>query len=333
MESHQPKVCPRCGEPRILAPECPRCGVLYAKAEARAAQLAARAAPPPPVVEEPQALPALAFPEPERPPHLPAETLSWRGDLDDARDELRLHQFALPVALAVAWLLMQSSLPRALLRTFLSMWIHELGHAVSAWFCGFPAIPGPWFTPIWGERSNVVFVLLAASLGALIFRGYLSRSRVLMIAGATGLVLQFVCTVGLSISSARQLFTFGGDGGCLVIGSLLMVTLYAPRDSALRRGWLHWGYLVIGAVSFMDAFTEWWAARSNLELIPFGMNEGSGLSDPSVLADTYGWSEMDLVRRYTWLGLACLAVLAVVYAVGLRRTRAALRALERQHGA
>jgi hypothetical protein len=325
-------LCPRCGEPRILAPECPRCGVLYAKAQARAAQLAAKAAPPTPVPEEPQAPPALSFPEPERPPHLPPETLSWSGDLDDARNELRLHQFALPVALLVSWMLVQSPLLHFLLRTFLSMWIHELGHAVSAWFCGFPAIPGPWRTPIWPDRSHVVFVVLAASLGALIFRGYLTQRRGLMIAGATGLVLQFVCTVGLSVSSAQQLFTFGGDGGSLVFGSLLMATLYAPRDSALRRGWLHWGFLVIGAVSFMDTFSEWWAARSDLERIPFGMNEGVGLSDPSVLADTYGWSETQLVQRYTWLGLACLAVLAVVYAVGLRRTRAALRTLERQHG-
>ncbi|HEX8438800.1 hypothetical protein [Archangium sp.] len=329
-----PKACPRCGEPRILAPECPRCGVLYAKAEARAARLAPRPAPAQPATPalEPREPAPYSYAEPERPPHLPPEGLAWDGDLEDARLELRMRQFALPVALVVAWLLVNSPVGGRLVRIFLSMWIHELGHAVTAWFCGFSAIPGPWFTRISETRSTFVFLLLATSLGGLILRGAFTQRRSLVIAGATGLVLQFVGTGVLSLSKAIQLFTFGGDAGCLVLGSLLMATVYAPRDSALRRGWLHWGYLVIGAASFMDAFSQWWAARSDFERIPFGENEGVGLSDPSTLADVYGWSETELVQRYTWLGLACLAALAVLYTVGLLRARAELRALEHVPG-
>ncbi|QRK04454.1 hypothetical protein JQX13_29860 [Archangium violaceum] len=334
MESPRPKLCPRCGEPRILAPECPRCGVLYAKAEARAAQLATRSAPSAPALEEePQALAAFPLSEPERPPHLPPESSAWGGELEEARLELRLRQFALPVALVVAWLLVKSPLWGRLLRIFLSMWIHELGHAVTAWFCGFPSIPGPWVTRTGEVRSTFVFLVLAVLLGGLAFRGYLLRSRLLMIAGATGLVLQFVGTVVLAPSKARMLITFGGDGGCLVLGSLLMTTLYAPRDSALRRGWLHWGYLTIGAAAFMDAFEEWWAARTDFERIPFGEMEGVGLSDPSKLVDVYHWGELELIHRYNGLGLACLAALAVVYGVGLYRARAELRALEQPPGA
>ncbi len=319
MESPLPKACPRCGEPRILAPECPSCGVLYAKAEARAARLATQPAP-------------VSYAEPERPPHLPPEGLAWGGDLEDARLELRMRQFALPVALGMAWLLVNAPMGGSLVRVFLSMWVHELGHAVTAWFCGFPAIPGPWVTRISETRSTLLFLLLAASLGGLILRGWFTQRRSLMIAGATGLVLQFVGTGVLSPTKGIQLFTFGGDAGCLVIGSLLMATVYAPRESSLRRGWLHWGYLVIGATSFMDVFSEWWAARSDFERIAFGENEGVGLSDPSKLVDVYGWTETELVRRYTWLGLACLAALAVLYTVGLLRARAELRALEHVTG-
>lgn len=333
MESPLPKACPRCGEPRILAPECPRCGVLYARAEARAAQLAARAAPPAPAREEPLPPSPLPSAEPERPPHLPPGSPSWGGELEDARQELRLRLFALPAALLVAWLLVKSPLWGGLLRIFLSMWIHELGHAVTAWFCGFPAFPGPWVTRIWDERSHLVFLLLATALGGAIIRGYLTRSRLLMGAGATGLVLQFVGTMVLSPWKGQMLITFGGDGGCLVLGSLLMTTLYAPRESALRRGWLHWGYLAIGAAAFMDAFEQWWAARTDFERIPFGEMENVGLSDPSKLVDVYHWGELELIHRYNGLGLACLAALAVLYAVGLVRARAGLRALERQPGA
>lgn len=317
MENPLPRLCPRCGEPRILAPECPRCGVLYTKAEARAAQLAARPAPPTPV---PAPEPA-GFPAP-----FPPAGLSWRGDEKDARSELRVRLFALPVALLLAWLLVNAPLWGRLLRIFLSMWIHELGHAVTAWFCGFPSMPGPWVTRTGDERSTVVFLVLATLLTAMSLRGYLTRSRLLLVAGATGLVLQFVGTVVLSPWKGRMLVVFGGDAGCLVLGSLLMTTVYAHRDSKLRQGWLHWGYLTIGAAAFMDAFSQWWAARTDFERIPFGDIDGVGLSDPSRLVDVYGWGELELIQRYTWLGLACLAALAVLYAVQLNHARAGLRA-------
>lgn len=323
MESPLPKACPRCGEPRILAPECPRCGVLYARAEARAAQLATRAAPPAPAQEEP---PPPASPAgPGAPPFPSLAGAAWGGEPEDARRELRMRLFALPAALGVAWLLVKSPVWGGMLRIFLSMWVHELGHAVTAWFCGFPSMPGPWVTHTGEERSTVIFLMLATGLGGLIIRGYLTRGRVLMVAGATGLVLQFVGTMVLSPWKGQMLVTFGGDGGCLVLGSLLMTSLYARPDSALRRGQLHWGLLAIGAAAFMDAFEQWWAARTDFARIPFGQMENVGLSDPSKLVDVHHWGELQLIHRYNGLGLACLAALAVLYAVGLLRARSGLR--------
>ncbi|OJH40675.1 hypothetical protein BON30_06930 [Cystobacter ferrugineus] len=326
MESPPRPTCPRCGEPRILAPECPRCGVLYAKARARTA-------PTPLPDASVQVLPAALAPTVDGqgvPGDRPA--LTWHGDLEDARDELRLRLFALPVALLGMWLIASSQTGHFLLRTFLSMWLHELGHAMTAWFCGFPAIPGPWKTAVWETRTPLVFAGLAFLLMGLVFRGILLRSRLWVAAGALGLLLQFAGTVLGSPTTSRMLITFAGDGGNLVLGTLLMMTLYLPRESALRRGWLHWGYLIIGAASFVDAFHQWWGARTDFAMIPFGIQEGS-FSDPTVLVDQYGWDELMLIQRYTRLGLACLAVLALGYAVGLWRARAALRALEHPPGA
>ena len=319
------KVCPRCGEPRILAPECPQCGVLYAKAEARAAR-AASSEPAPVLATGP--VPAAPL---EPSPSL--EATGWTGDLEDARHELRLRLFALPGMLLVAWLLIHSPMWGRLMRIFLTMWVHELGHAVSAWFCGFPSIPGPWVTTTWDEPSLVVTALLATGFMTLVFRGFVTKQRVLVAAGATGLLLQFVGTGLLPFSSARQLIIFGGDGGQLVLGTLLLTTLYAPRESSLRQGWLHWGYMVIGAAAFTETFSQWWATRRDFSLIPFGSMEGVGLSDPSKLVEQYGWGELQLIHRYNALGLACLAGLALLYTVGVVRARAALQRLERRHGA
>ena len=132
---------------------------------------------------------------------------------------------------------------------------------------------------------------------------------------------QLFCTVALSEDRAKQLVVFMGDGGCLVLGTLLMLTVYAPEESALKRGWLRWGFLVIGAGAFADAFAQWWASRTDVDRIPFGMNEGAGLSDPSVLSETYGWSTEQIVGRYVALGCVCLFALAGVYVISMLRVR------------
>jgi hypothetical protein len=104
----------------------------------------------------------------------------------------------------------------------------------------------------------------------------------------------------------------------MILGTLLMLSLYARRESQLRVGWLRWGFLVIGAAAFADAFATWWAARSDYDAIPFGENEGRGLSDPTVLVFQQGFSIPGLVNSFVWLGFVCLAVLAVAYGLGLR---------------
>ncbi|WP_224248320.1 hypothetical protein [Hyalangium gracile] len=308
--------CPRCGAPRAPAPECPRCGVFYDKAEARAARVA--------LAEE--APPSFPPPEPEPPPHLPQETLRWEGAAEDARLELRIRTFAIPSALVLMWVLHSTGMGNRLLRIFLSMWIHELGHAVTAWLCGFLAFPGPWLTPVSMMRYPFLSALLAAGLVWLTWRGWKLRQRPQLIAGIVLLVLQCVGTLLIGRARAQSFVYFGGDAGCMVLGTLLMTTLYAGPDSALRKGGLRWGFLVIGAAAFTDAFQTWWRARSDLSAIPFGQFERGGLSDPSTLTESFGWSVDTLISRYVVLGVMCLVVLGMAYGVGVFRARAAVRA-------
>jgi hypothetical protein len=242
-------------------------------------------------------------------------------EVSEAQLEGRLRTWAIPVALAGAFLLVATGPGHFLVRVFLSMWVHEIGHATAAWLCGFPAFPGPWLTPMAQSRSGAFGFLVFAAIAAAAYWSWRVERRRLAVALGALLVLQLFCTLALSVDGAKQFVVFMGDGGCLVLGSLLMLTVYAPEESALKRGWLRWGFLGIGAASFADAFAQWWASRRNFDRIPFGMNEGVGLSDPSVLSETYRWSTDQIVGRYVALGCVCLAVIAIFYAFGRFRPR------------
>jgi hypothetical protein len=127
------------------------------------------------------------------------------------------------------------------------------------------------------------------------------------------LLLALLGTFALHPLSARQLIIFGGDGGCFVLGTVLMLTMYARAEHPVRHEHLRWAFLVFGALAFMDARATWFGG---VGAIPFGEDE-RGFSDPSVLTELYGWSVAKLVGRYEQLAKACFVVLAGAYAAGV----------------
>jgi hypothetical protein len=237
-------------------------------------------------------------------------------DIQDEQLELRLRRFGIPVALAVTWLLVKSGAGHFVVRIFCSMWIHELGHATAAWLCGYPALPVPWLTLTADSRSPLLVVVLLGGLAVGAFRLWRSERRLLAAGFAGAGAVQLACTLVLPADRAQQLIVFAGDGGAIFIGTLLMLTLYAPEGSAFRREWLRWGFLGIGAASFADVFEQWWSARHDPDQIPFGMNEGAGLSDPSRLSEEFGWTADQIVNRYVALGCLCLVVLTIAWVRG-----------------
>ena len=141
----------------------------------------------------------------------------------------------------------------------------------------------------------------------------------LLIVGVVLGVIQLVA-MNASIDDAQAWITFGGDGGAMILGTSLMMSFFVPK---LREHGLRWGLLVIGAgAGSIDTFATWWSARSDIDVIPFGEIEGVGLSDPSKLSEVCGWSTDQIVHRYVTLGVACLVVLAGVYAWQVRSARA-----------
>jgi hypothetical protein len=171
-----------------------------------------------------------------------------------------------------------------------------------------------WVTIHGDDRSWSVVLLLTA---AIVFGGFLAwkaeRWGWFCIAAAALILQLFFLSLPAYMDGA--LIVFGGDGGALVLATILMATFYAPRESAIYESWgLRWGLLVIGALAFMHVYVSW---SGPVENIPFGEIEGVNLSDPSLLTEMYGWSVLQLVDRYLRLATVCIVVLLALYVWGL----------------
>lgn len=228
---------------------------------------------------------------------------------NDALRELKCRILALPLALLVARLVAGTGLRMAV--GMLAMVMHESGHAIAAWLTGRWAVPLLWVTLHGEERSWWIVLALTA---AIVFGGFQAWKRERwgwVVAAGAVLILQLI----VLCLPAGALIVFFGDGGAMVLATILMATFYAPRECQLYKAWgLRWGLLVIGALSFMHVFLIW---TGPVEDLPFGEIEGVNLSDPSLLTDMYGWSVTQLVDRYVLLSTVCLVALLVLYAWGL----------------
>jgi hypothetical protein len=288
--------CPKCQfDHELQTTECLKCGIVFAPYLAPLDVAAKKAGLAVPVVQ------AAAL-SPSAPPTV----------RNDAPRELKYRVLALPLALIVARLVMGTGLRTAV--GMLAMVLHESGHAITAWLTGRWAVPTLWVTLHGEDRSWWIVLALTA---AIVFGGlqaWKARRWGWVCAAGAGLVLQLIF-LSLPTFTDEALIVFGGDGGAMVLATILMATFYAPRESALYKNWgLRWGLLAIGALTFMYVFRSW---SGPYEDIPFGEIEGVNLSDPSLLTDVYGWSVTQLVDRYLGLATVCLVALLALYVWGL----------------
>lgn len=228
---------------------------------------------------------------------------------NDALRELKGRILALPLALILARLVASTGLRIA--AAMLAMVLHESGHAIAAWLTGRWAVPLLWVTLHGEERSWCIVLGLTAGIVLGGFQAWKAERWGWVVAAGAVVILQLI----VLCLPAGALIVFCGDGGAMVLATVLMATFYAPRESALSKNWgLRCGLLVIGALSFMHVFLSW---TGRFEDIPFGEIEGVNLSDPSLLTEMYGWSVTQLVDRYVHLGTVCLLVLLELYVWGL----------------
>lgn len=242
--------------------------------------------------------------------------------VEDPALELKFCIAAIPAALLLG-VLFHVAAP-FLQRTFLGMPVHELGHAVSAWFTGHWAIPTLWKTLNGEERGFVMPLVLLGAIGWMMSRALREGDRALLALGAALIGLQAWGTLFISARSADALIVFGGDGIGMVLATALMCSFFFGKQTQLYKGSLRWGFLAIGAGAFVDMFSVWWAARRDFGRIPFGEQESAGASDALRLVDGFGWATEVMVHRYVALGVSCLVALAAVYAWGVWQARRAL---------
>lgn len=233
---------------------------------------------------------------------------------DESGQEWKLRAGSVPVALALALAFHSCSPGHFAQRTALTMPLHELGHAFTAWWCGFGAIPTLWKTLIPESRSVMPSLLAAGFTGFVLWRAWMSQQMALFGLGLALGVLLFAGTVASSTETATMAITFGGDAGAMILGSALMLCFFVGPSSRLRAGGLRFGLVGIGAAALVDTFATWWSARTNPDVIPFGEIEGVGLSDPSKLDELHGWTVHQIVDRYVLVGGACLAVVLATWA-------------------
>lgn len=220
---------------------------------------------------------------------------------DEAYWKMRV--LAGPGFLLVAWLFAKTSWGQWIQILFSGMWLHEAGHALTSWFCGIFAIILPWYTfhPT-GERSSFVMFVFAAGLG---FWLYVARHHWPYIL-AFGLL--FIGGLLLPMKKVHPLILFNGDAGSMVFGALLMASLYLPREHAISKRHLGWGFVFLGAMSFSVVFNEW-------KNLPF---DRIGTSDSRrFLAAKPLWLEIDLINAYQLVGWLSLAAFAGAWAWGL----------------
>jgi hypothetical protein len=302
--------CPWCSAPRDTGPDCPRCGANYAKAEAIKTHGRAAVDTPPAAAEPPD--PALSIYADDPMAGLPA--------VADPRLEYKFCIAAIPAMLFIAIVFHASGLGASLQRIFLTMPVHEFGHAVTAWFCGYTAIPTLWKTLVPETRGFIAPLALAGALGYGLYRAWQVGNRPLLGIAGVLLLLQVICTFGIKADTARMLITFGGDGMGMILATLLMASFFFGKNTQLYKGSLRWGFVAIGAASFVDIYATWWRARKDQSAIPYGTMDGMA-SDSMTLVDVYRWSFDTLVSRYVTLGVCCLIALALVYAWGVRRAK------------
>src|SRR5271154_5430444 len=197
-------------------------------------------------------------------------------------------RYAYPGALAIGVLAHWLGLSFIVWGT-VEMWFHELGHAVVAWLSGFVAVPLPFFTIMPREsRSASVVLIVLGMIGAIAYEA-VQRKWWSLLAFACGLAfVQLVMTGFMNPAQARQWGIYAGQGGAIVLPTLVMLAFYQP----LGWRWDFWRYpaVVVAAVGFVHAFFIWTGVARGTGVMP----HGSAVGD-----DSEGDMER-LIRDYHW---------------------------------
>lgn len=299
-------LCAWCEAPKQSGPVCPKCGADYAKAESIKAH--GKVIGPDTSSKKTKKINQSTGLSADDPALL----------VKDPEFEFRLCLVVIPAFLLFWFLVYATGMGKSFQAIVFAMPVHELGHAVAAWFCGYSAVPTVWKTLVPESRGFIAPVLLLGAIGYMAFQSHQQKKLGFLVMCCFLVFLQLIGTFGVEEKTSNMLITFSGDGLGMVIGIILMCTFYFGKTTQLYKGWLRWGFVCIGAAAFIDIFVQWIQALSDVTFVAMGEQEGTH-SDPYKLRYYHGIKMDKMIDAYVSLGIFCMFFLAGIYTWGLRR--------------
>jgi hypothetical protein len=229
-----------------------------------------------------------------------------------AEAERKTNIFALPISFFLAFAI---SLIEPL-AWFISIWIHELGHASIAWFSGYQAMVTLAGTVTKLERSLFVYYGILFLLGLTFYSAKKEGKKAVIIITIILAIIQFILTWVISRSTYKMLLTFAGIGGEFYLSTLLIIAFY--WQFLEKFYWDFWRFfaLIIGTTTFVSSWLKWHRIKLGTEQIPWGTfwgGRGDSGGDLNILNYDYGWSINQIISTYHHLSNFCLLIIIAVY--------------------
>ncbi len=228
---------------------------------------------------------------------------------------------ALPVAFLIGWLL--SASPKLMIIAFpMQLTFHEFGHTIAAWLSGRMAVPVLIAAQTWvgGERSVIVTVVVAASLGFLGWLAIKERRPFTLVATCGFGVAQLFLTFLTTSDESEMWDVFAGLGGEILLSTLVIVAFYYPAPDRLR--WDFWRYILLvpAAIVFCSNILLWLRVRRDPAFLPMGAAVGPDSNgDLNRLMGDWGWSVEQVSASYLSLTLFCGLIIVGHYVFFLAR--------------
>lgn len=203
------------------------------------------------------------------------------------------------------------------------IWIHEFGHAMTAWMFGRRAIPLPiGWTNVDPDRSIIVYLCVLSLLGFWAYYAYI-RERYLSMLYPIGIaILQLVSTWMTSPMNYEFYLAIGGIRGEFILSSILIAMFFARLPPYFKWAWLRVPVLFGAVFCFARAFQLWHQIRSGLAEIPWGTALGGADDaggDMNTIQDSFGWTDERIVSHFVNLSHLCLGILLTIFIVKMVR--------------